>query len=112
MTAMSRCQNCDWQGPDEQLGRQIEDTPDLLERVAPGEPMPTGECPECRALCQPFEEDDEETEYTVALEIMVTATGVGHAVDLALEDLRDPEMEWTDFTVVRLSDQRHTEVKR
>jgi hypothetical protein len=44
----SRCQNCDWKG----------DTADTVEivclhsRVAPGEPMPSGQCPKCGALCQ------------------------------------------------------------
>jgi hypothetical protein len=57
----SYCQNCDWRGPDEQLGRQLADTPDLLERVDPGEPMPTGECPLCGALCQPVEDEEQPT---------------------------------------------------
>jgi uncharacterized protein len=41
-----RCQDCAWKG-DEMDCNAIED---LFERVAPGEPMPSGECPTCGAL--------------------------------------------------------------
>jgi hypothetical protein len=47
----SYCQNCDWQGPDGEL----KPVRDLFERVDVGEPMPSGECPKCGALCQPVE---------------------------------------------------------
>lgn len=46
----SACQNCEWRGPDTDL-REVKD---LTQRVDPGEPMPSGECPECGALCQPI----------------------------------------------------------
>lgn len=91
----SQCQNCDWAGPDEDLGRQLEDVPDLLSRVSPGEPMPTGECPRCGALCQPIEED----EYKFTITIQVTASSFEQAAEHALDDLRDPAMEWTDYTI-------------
>lgn len=42
------CQNCDWRGPADDCGP----IKDIWERVAPGEPMPWGECPECGSLCQ------------------------------------------------------------
>jgi len=42
------CQNCGWETEDPSQLHEIED---LLERVAPGEPMPHGQCPECGALC-------------------------------------------------------------
>lgn len=42
----AECQNCDWQGSTSEL-RAIEQI-DL--RVMPGEIMPAGECPRCRAL--------------------------------------------------------------
>jgi hypothetical protein len=45
----SQCQNCEWTGQDADLAPIY----DIFERVAPGEPMPSGECPECGALCQP-----------------------------------------------------------
>lgn len=44
----SACQDCTWVGPD----RLLHEIRDLHERVAPGEPMPSGECPVCHALCQ------------------------------------------------------------
>ena len=40
------CGNCDWTGTVDALGLIA----DVLERVAPGETMPDGECPECGAL--------------------------------------------------------------
>ena len=46
-TPTSACQNCDWVG-DDTLLKPIQQ---LLERVAPGEPMPSGECPACGCLC-------------------------------------------------------------
>lgn len=50
---MNRCQNCDSLWMDGELINPIHD---LEQRVAPGEPMPSGECPECGCLCQPLEE--------------------------------------------------------
>lgn len=46
-----QCQNCEWEG-DEADTNPVED---IFERVSPGEPMPSGECPKCGALCQPCE---------------------------------------------------------
>lgn len=55
------CQNCGkrW-AIDELLPVQ-----DLLQRVAPGEPMPAGECPECGAVChgEDDDDDDDDEEY-------------------------------------------------
>jgi hypothetical protein len=62
-------------------------------------------------LCQPCDEVIDEDIYAVAIEINVTANSVEHAVELALSDLRDPDMEWTDFTVT-LPDSTVKEVKR
>lgn len=42
------CQNCGWKGPEEDLKKYIHH---IQDRVAPGEPMPAGECPKCGALC-------------------------------------------------------------
>jgi hypothetical protein len=55
-TDRSYCQNCDWEGPDEEL----KPVKDLFQRVDPGEPMPSGECPKCGCLCQPQEQDEED----------------------------------------------------
>jgi hypothetical protein len=43
------CQDCGKKWDEAQL-REVKH---LLERVAPGEPMPSGECPECGAVCHP-----------------------------------------------------------
>ena len=53
--SLHRCENCGNQYLFSELTNPI---PDLYERVAPGEPMPSGECPvtECRAVCHPAEE--------------------------------------------------------
>lgn len=57
--SQSQCQNCLKVWDDEDL----DEIKDLEMRVESGEPMPSGECPECGALCQPKEEvDDAELE--------------------------------------------------
>jgi hypothetical protein len=43
------CQNCGAVWPEHELL----EVKDVLERVAPGEPMPAGECPKCGAVCHP-----------------------------------------------------------
>lgn len=45
----SVCQNCGKRWFDFEL----KPTRDYAQRVEPGEPAPSGECPECGALCQP-----------------------------------------------------------
>ncbi len=49
----SKCQNCGWTGDEGMMKNPWPDIPDLTERMAPGEPVPSGECPECGALCHP-----------------------------------------------------------
>lgn len=44
---MNRCQNCRRSVEDSELVEPRR----LWERVAPGEPEPSGECPHCGALC-------------------------------------------------------------
>lgn len=41
------CQNCESRWAEEELN----EVKDLAERVAPGELVPAGECPECGAVC-------------------------------------------------------------
>jgi hypothetical protein len=53
------CQNCTSLWRDDQIKTEI---PDIQERVSPGEPMPSGECPECGALCH---EDEKDREFDV-----------------------------------------------
>lgn len=45
---LSKCPNCERVFPQSSL-KEIQD---LGQRVTAGEPMPSGECPECGALCQ------------------------------------------------------------
>lgn len=49
---LSECQNCGNVYPQSHL----QPIKDLGARVEPGEPMPSGECPDCGALCQLREE--------------------------------------------------------
>lgn len=42
------CENCGWRGPEVDLKEPV----DIMERVAPGEIMPAGECPQCGCLAQ------------------------------------------------------------
>jgi hypothetical protein len=44
------CGNCGKVWDEEDMKRVFPDIPDLAERIAPGEPVPAGECPECGAL--------------------------------------------------------------
>lgn len=44
-----RCDNCDIIWP----GTELEPMPDFEQRVDPGNPCPSGECPACHALCYP-----------------------------------------------------------
>ena len=47
----SECQNCG----ETFANSDLLPVTDLEQRVAPGEPMPSGECPNCGALCQQVE---------------------------------------------------------
>jgi hypothetical protein len=47
------CDDCEWSGRE----RDCEEVQSLHARVAPGEIMPAGECPECGALCHLAEEE-------------------------------------------------------
>lgn len=44
----SKCWNCGWTG---QPKIEYGDIPDLLERLVPGDEVPSGECPKCGFLC-------------------------------------------------------------
>lgn len=48
LVTVYRCQNCDFETLHE---TELKEPKDLWERVAPGEPVPAGECPDCGALC-------------------------------------------------------------
>lgn len=44
------CDNCEWEGPQTELRCQLEDIPDLAQRLDVGSEVPAGECPKCGAL--------------------------------------------------------------
>lgn len=45
------CGNCQWEGDFGELQCQLDEIPDLAERLDPGSEVPAGECPECGCLC-------------------------------------------------------------
>lgn len=47
----SQCNNCGWKGVPK---IELLDIPDLAERLDEGGVVPSGECPECGALCCPI----------------------------------------------------------
>jgi len=53
----SKCQNCHKTFKHDDDLNQIKD---LYQRVAPGEPFPSGECPSCGCLCQPISDLEHE----------------------------------------------------
>ena len=62
---------CGWKGPARDLGCQIAQVEDFFERVAPGEIVPVGECPECGALAHLL--GNNETLRTLAQEMVLIA---------------------------------------
>jgi hypothetical protein len=50
MTLVIACQGCDKVWREDQV-IPLESVPDLLQRIAPGEVVPFGECRECGSLC-------------------------------------------------------------
>lgn len=92
----SACQNCDWRGPTVDT-REIKD---LHQRVDPGEPMPSGECPECGALCQPT--DDDGTTQPICVVVDCTADVRETWFGDAPAHLEDDELhEWCDEQLSR-----------
>ena len=61
MDRVIKCQGCDKLMSEDQV-IPLESVPDLLQRIAPGEVLPFGECPdlECGALCHEVGETSEE----------------------------------------------------
>ena len=50
VSSQCKCDDCQWQGPMVQLGKQLDETPDLNQRLSPGSVVPAGECPKCGAF--------------------------------------------------------------
>lgn len=55
MNAPHKCDDCGWTGDYGDMDRVWPDIPGLWERTEPGGMVPSGECPECRALCYPMD---------------------------------------------------------
>ena len=45
------CQDCGWEGPEEEMDNEWPAIPHIKDRISPGEIVPAGECPLCGALC-------------------------------------------------------------
>ncbi len=68
------CDNCDWSGTEDELGRQLFEMPDLLDRINPGCPVPSGDCPECQGCCYPL--DKAELERRVFPDLLAALRGI------------------------------------
>lgn len=76
-----KCQNCHFETSDQVALRSITD---IYQRVAPGEPMPAGECPECGALVH-LEDGRHPDPMAVAAELEAAARACGlHSLKLRL----------------------------
>jgi len=42
-----KCDDCQWSGAMQHLGKQLDETPGLNQRLDPGSVVPAGECPKC-----------------------------------------------------------------
>ena len=58
--ALYECQNCGETWPEDRL----EPVRHLTERVAPGERMPAGQCPDCGAVCHEIDDEGGKTVCT------------------------------------------------
>lgn len=52
-----KCDNCQWEGLESELGCDLEETPDLDQRLDPGSVVPVGECPECGCFAYIVEQE-------------------------------------------------------
>lgn len=77
------CANCDWSGDIDDL-KPIKD---IHQRVAPGETMPAGECPECGCLAHLDEPGDECGQCE--------GTGRTQSCDMSMEDEECPVCDGT-----------------
>lgn len=46
----AKCDNCQWQGDEDQIEISLMEVHRLAERLDPGSEVPVGECPECGAF--------------------------------------------------------------
>jgi len=85
----SHCDNCDWKGePKIKLG----DIPDLNERLDEGSVVPSGECPECGALCY-VDQPTTEIKIVVRGGVLQAVYSTDKTVDAELIDLDNQDDE-------------------
>ncbi len=85
-----QCQNCEAVLRESEMV-PLEDVKDLLERVAPGEVMPSGECKKCGALAHKVPDRDvmKDYQFTITATIVKTAVFRDDARDKLKEELDD-----------------------
>jgi hypothetical protein len=127
-TRMCECGNCEWIGPMNELGCQLDQIPDFFERVDVGEICPAGECPKCGALAhlvelpearmssEPFTAKNIDPE---ALKWLREAEAKGMTATEIVEAARDPlhplhpYFEWDDrVAATNYRSGRHAEPKK
>ena len=89
-TPLHECSGCGKTWPEEQIKEDIED---FEQRVAPGEIVPSGECPECGSLCHPVDEAKPDEIILVVVEggiVQDVLSDTGRTVDYNVWD-------WNDF---------------
>lgn len=89
LSAALACGNCDWHGTED----GAEAITDFALRVAPGEIVPAGQCPKCRALCYldaddpDAETDPEKVLHDAAIPMLRALEGVAHQLKEPLNGL-------------------------
>ncbi len=94
-----QCQNCDKIWQDSEINEHISN---LRERVSTGELMPSGECPECGALCHWY--IDNGTDCSALHPLSEEACQIIDAEFFtgdAMEDLSDPRFDRLHYMVVK-----------
>jgi hypothetical protein len=66
---VNRCDNCEKEWEDGELENPWPEMEHIGERLDPGGKVPSGECPECQALCYPIEPAPKKSGSTVQLTI-------------------------------------------
>ncbi len=96
---MLKCDDCRISFREDEMEVTFPDIPRLLERLAPGEPVPHGECPECGALAHEATPDPNRMAYLAVRDgkFEVTLNGV----DGKTFSQRKPDVVSDDPEVVR-----------
>lgn len=70
-----KCDDCGWEGTQDDLDTPLGDLKFIGERLDPGSEVPAGECPECRALA--YVEREASKAKTTAAGLLVIAFAMG-----------------------------------